>query len=140
MDVDKRKYYVQTYEFLMMGFLIDEEEFEVKPAISRVLQLIEVDTKTRARKVKMSPVSHSTNVDFQYGTGDTQVIQTFNYTANIFVTGKDNVDTWSVYINDNYYGDDVPEIQINTGDVLRIDITKDTSGDASTLFTTATLL
>ena len=140
MDVDKRKYYVQTYEFLMMGFLIDEEEFEVKPAVSRLLQLIEVDTKTRARKVKMSPVSHSTNVDFQYGTGDTQVIQTFNYTANIFVTGKDNVDTWSVYINDNYYGDDVPEIQINTGDVLRIDITKDTSGDTSTLFTTATLL
>ena len=54
MDVDKRKYYVQTYEFLMMGFLIDEEEFEVKPAVSRLLQLIEVDTKTRARKAKMS--------------------------------------------------------------------------------------
>jgi len=140
MDVDKRKYYVQTYEFLMMGFLIDEEEFEVKPAISRVLQLIEVDTKTKARKAKMRPVSHSTNVDFQFGSGDTEVTQTFNYTANIFVSGKENVDTWSVYINDDYYGDDVTEIQINTHDVLRIEITKDTAGQPATLFTTATLL
>jgi len=140
MDVDKRKYYVQTYEFLMMGFLIDEEEFEVKPAVSRLLQLIEVDTKTRARKAKMSPVSNSTNVDFQFGTGDTEVTQTFNYTANVFVSGKDNVDTWSVYINNDYYGDDVTEIQINTHDVLRIEITKDTAGQTATLFTTATLL
>ena len=140
MDVDKRKYYVQTYEFLMMGFLIDEEEFEVKPAVSRLLQLIEVDTKTRARKAKMSPVSNSTNVDFQFGTGNTEVTQTFNYTANVFVSGKDNVDTWSVYINNDYYGDDVTEIQINTHDVLRIEITKDTAGQTATLFTTATLL
>ena len=125
---------------LMMGFLIDEEEFEVKPAVSRLLQLIEVDTKTRARKAKMSPVSNSTNVDFQFGTGDTEVTQTFNYTANVFVSGKDNVDTWSVYINNDYYGDDVTEIQINTHDVLRIEITKDTAGQTATLFTTATLL
>jgi hypothetical protein len=34
-DLDKRKYYVQSYDFLMMGYLIDEEEFEIKPAISR---------------------------------------------------------------------------------------------------------
>jgi len=140
MDVDKRKYYVQTYEFLMMGFLIDEEEFEVKPAISRVLQLIEVDTKLKSKKAKMSPPSSSTNVDFQFATGDTEVTQTFNYTTNIFVSGKDNVDTWSVYINDDYYGDDVTEIQINTHDVLRIEITKDTGGQPATLFTTATLL
>ena len=29
LDIEKRKYYVQNYEFLMMGFLIDEEEFQV---------------------------------------------------------------------------------------------------------------
>lgn len=43
MDLDKRKYYVQSYEFTMLGYLIDEEEFQVKPAVSRVLELFEVD-------------------------------------------------------------------------------------------------
>jgi len=31
MSVDKRKYYIQNYTFLMMGFLMDEEEFIVAP-------------------------------------------------------------------------------------------------------------
>ena len=29
MDLEKRKYYIQSYEFTMLGFLIDENEFEV---------------------------------------------------------------------------------------------------------------
>ena len=27
-----RRFYLQTYEFTMLGFLIDPEEFKVKPA------------------------------------------------------------------------------------------------------------
>ena len=34
MEVEKRKYYIQSYEFTMLGFLIDEDEFEVSPAIT----------------------------------------------------------------------------------------------------------
>jgi hypothetical protein len=53
MDLEKRKYYIQSYDFTMMGFLIDEDEFEVKPAINRVLQLIETDTKkVKSKKIK----------------------------------------------------------------------------------------
>lgn len=40
-ETDSRKFYLQTYTFLMMGFLIDSEEFEVKPAISRLFLLNE---------------------------------------------------------------------------------------------------
>ena len=50
MDIDKRKYYIQNYDFTMLGYLIDEEEFEVKPAIQRVTQLIEIDTSTRKQR------------------------------------------------------------------------------------------
>ena len=52
MDVEKRKYYIQTYEFIMLGFLIDETQFEVSPAISRILQVVEVDQKVRKGKQK----------------------------------------------------------------------------------------
>ncbi len=33
--MDGRRFYMQTYKFIMLGFLIDSDEFEVKPAISR---------------------------------------------------------------------------------------------------------
>ena len=33
--MDGRRFYIQNYTFIMLGFLIDSDEFEVKPAISR---------------------------------------------------------------------------------------------------------
>jgi hypothetical protein len=33
--IDGRRFYMQTYKCTMLGFLIDSDEFEVKPAISR---------------------------------------------------------------------------------------------------------
>ena len=41
MEVDTRRFYIQNYKFTMLGFLIDDEEFEVKPAISRMFLLNE---------------------------------------------------------------------------------------------------
>lgn len=39
--IDSRRFYLQNYKFIMLGFLIDSEEFEVKPAISRMFLLNE---------------------------------------------------------------------------------------------------
>jgi len=33
MDLEKRKYYIQSYDFTMLGLLMDEDEFEIKPAV-----------------------------------------------------------------------------------------------------------
>jgi hypothetical protein len=41
--LDGRRFYIQNYTFTMLGFLIDEEEFEVKPAINRILTMVETD-------------------------------------------------------------------------------------------------
>ncbi len=35
-EVQRRRFYIQNYEFTMLGFLLDEDEFEVAPAVSRV--------------------------------------------------------------------------------------------------------
>jgi hypothetical protein len=42
-NTDSRKFYMQSYDFTMLGFLIDEEEFEVKPAINRISQVFETE-------------------------------------------------------------------------------------------------
>jgi hypothetical protein len=39
--------------------------------------------------------------------------------------GTTNVESFDVFINDDYYGSDVSEIQITTNDILRIEVVKD---------------
>lgn len=42
-DVNKRRYYVQLFEIKLLGYLLDEDDFEVKPAINRILLMNEFD-------------------------------------------------------------------------------------------------
>jgi hypothetical protein len=42
-SMDSRRFYVQTYNFIMQGLLVDEEEFEVIPGISRTILFSEVN-------------------------------------------------------------------------------------------------
>lgn len=47
--LDGRRFYMQNYKFIMMGILIDSEEFEVKPAISRAVLINEFITTNRTK-------------------------------------------------------------------------------------------
>ena len=47
-----------------------------------------------------------------------------DFTANMSLVGTDNVQSYDVYINNDYYGSDVNIIQITTNDTLRIEVTK----------------
>jgi len=44
-DTEKRRFYNQNYTLQLQGFLMDEEEFEVTPAINRKILVSEVETK-----------------------------------------------------------------------------------------------
>jgi hypothetical protein len=136
MTIDARKYYVQNYDFTMLGYLIDEEEFEVKPAIQRVTQLIEMDTTTRKQKRNQFPKNPDEfKLDFLFVTGNTTLVDIIDFRANMSVANSDNVDTFDVYINNNYYGSNVGVIQITTNDILRIEITKiDNNNEALIVF------
>jgi hypothetical protein len=124
MEIEKRKYYIQSYEFTVLGFLIDENEFEVSPAITRVLQVIEFEKEPRKRRVKADTNPSGVSLTLEYPIDVLSVTQVFDYTVNIHLGDTTNVDTFDVYINGDFYGSDLSEILINTNDVLRIDITK----------------
>ncbi len=50
-SMDGRRFYMQTYDFTMLGFLIDDEEFEIKPAVSRLFLMTEfIGTKPYEKK------------------------------------------------------------------------------------------
>ena len=128
MQIENRKYYIQNYDFTMLGYLIDEAEFEVKPAISRVLQVFELDNSTfkkRREKFPENPDEFLSN--FLYVVGNDSLIERIDFTANLSFVGSNNVSSYDVYINDDYYGTDVQKIQITTNDILKIQVVKDDS-------------
>ena len=188
-ELSKRKYYISSYKINMMGLLIDEDEFEVSPAITRQVSLFEFESFKKGKRVNIEP-SNPTDflLDFTFVTGNTQLIEVFRYDANIVVNGIENIincfsseyssttvntlnyincsgtpitlstsiggsgtvcvksgtvpyftnttggtltsttscaDGYSVFINNNYVGDNVNVIQINSGDTLKIIVYKD---------------
>lgn len=46
-DFENKRYYVQLYEMKLMGYLLDEDDFEKVPAINRVIKMNEIDSSTR---------------------------------------------------------------------------------------------
>jgi hypothetical protein len=124
MELEKRKFYIQSYEFTLLGFLIDENEFEVSPAVSRVLQVVEFDTNQTRRRVKKEITPGGNEIDVLFVVGNDTISQIFDYTTNIVVASTINVTSYDVFINNDYYGSDLTDIQINTNDVLKFVIVK----------------
>tara|TARA_R110001592_G_scaffold152414_1_gene379926 strand:- start:28959 stop:30128 length:1170 start_codon:yes stop_codon:yes gene_type:complete len=152
-DLESRKFYMQNYTFQMQGFLIDEEEFEVTPAISRSLLLFETGTKTKKKKPHSlsdeNPDKVCESWDFYSGctsnglTGSTctngstgisstgftittshSVNKTYDYNINLQLSTQDNVGTYSVYQNGTFLGVDYNQIiEISNGDVLSLVVT-----------------
>jgi hypothetical protein len=124
MEIEKRKYYIQNYDFTMLGFLIDEDEFEVSPAINRVLQVVETELNVTKRNRKKDDNPASTELTFIYQVGSTVKTQLFNYTVNLNVGDNTNIESFDVFINGLYYGSNLTQIQINTNDTMRLEIIK----------------
>lgn len=133
LDVEKRKYYGQSYEFTMLGFLIDENEFEVSPAVSRVLKVFEVDSKIQKKQFKRDDLSGGFQTNVLFVVGNNTISQLYDYTANLSLGETQNVTSFDVYINNEYYGSDLSEIQINTNDVLKLIVTKNDNTLESTI-------
>jgi hypothetical protein len=116
----------------MLGYLIDEAEFEVKPAIARVLQVFEIDTRVLNKKRKQFPENPDEFLtNFLYVVGNNSLIERIDFTADMSFVKSTNISSYDVYINGDYYGTDVQKIQITTNDSLRIDVVKDNNSKDS---------
>ena len=127
LDIDKRKYYIQSYDFTLSGFLLDENEFEVKPGITRALQIFETSKTVRPKKKKLA----LENTDLissvlTMSAGTTTFSKTYEYNVNLKLQGTENITSFGVYINNLFFGTTFSgltnSVQLNTNDVLRLDI------------------
>ena len=203
-DIEKRKYYIQTYKITLMGFLLDEEEFQVSPGITRQVSMFEVDTLNKTRRVVIEPPSPDNfDLDLLFVSGNTQLNEVFRYDADIVIDNVTNVtncyninytsttnntltyvncsgttvvtatlagnqgsvcvksstspyfavtsggtivststcsSSYSVFIKNNYLGDNLSQIQISNGDLLSVIVYKDDPTKESLIKATAFLV
>jgi hypothetical protein len=140
-DLEKRKYYIANYTFIMKGLLIDEEEFQISPAISRQVTMFEVDTKTRGRRVTPQPPRpNNFDLNLTFVSGVTQLSEVYRYTVDLKIGEMNNVSSYSVYINGNYVGNNLTTIQITDGDTFLITVTKIDNTKSATIYTNAYLV
>jgi len=62
--LDGRRFYMQNYKFTMLGFLIDSEEFEVSPAVSRLFIMSEFTNENANMRKYQNKSLSLTNVNF----------------------------------------------------------------------------
>lgn len=69
--LEGRRFYLQTYKFILLGYIVDSEEFEVKPAISRAILMTEfIKSNNFTKKV----IDKSIEIRFVTFTGDGEKI------------------------------------------------------------------
>jgi len=128
-DTEERRYYQQNYQFQLQGFLIDEEEFEVTPAVSRVVTLI--GGENRNSKVN-DTITTKTTFHFDSLPPGTFGTKTKQYTTKVDLTlmRSSNVDSYDIYINGVWVNDSqntgIP-VMINPNDNVKVEIVKETS-------------
>jgi hypothetical protein len=125
-DLNGKRYYVQSYEMKLMGYLVDTEEFEVKPAISRVFVTTELESKkpknvTRFIKDETSDdKSLKCVIQFLPGAPTNIKFNTDNKT-NFTTADTNNIDTYTIYKNGSVVS--VP-FSVSSDDTIEITIVK----------------
>jgi hypothetical protein len=132
-NLDGKRFYVQTYEMKLQGYLVDEEEFDVKPAISRMFVSTEIETKRNkpiARFIKddtENDKSLKVVVQFLPGSPTTLRFSTENKT-NFSSVDLDNITTYTIHLNGNLIS--LPFVA-EPSDVIIINIVKTDSNKIS---------
>jgi hypothetical protein len=138
MEVEKRKYYIQNYEFTLVGFLIDEDEFEVSPAVQRTLTLIETPSYSKRKSKNNGEQNYLTyQVPIEFIDEQTIFQQKFYEPVTIYFISSQNVENFDVFINDEYYGNKILDIILKSGDTVKFQITKEFTNITSSMLFTA---
>ena len=138
-NLDERKYYVQLFTIKMLGYLLDEDEFEVTPAISRGITFYEISENINLASYQVTPQEEAGTItlNIQFDPGINIFSLSVENNAIYKELYKENVATHIFLING--VPASVP-FTVNYGDTLHITITKTDVSDPAYLTLKGTLL
>lgn len=130
-QVDKRRFYIQNYDFTLLGFLLDQDEFEVAPAVSRVLNFFEVNQRNVGVKRKIYPENEGDfDLSFEVqGTNPRLKTILSDFQGKLTILSTTNTTSYDIFIQlkgsntFEFYGTDVNDFFIDNGDEIRFEIT-----------------
>jgi hypothetical protein len=141
-DLEGKRFYVQTYEMKLQGYLVDSEEFDVKPAISRAFITTELERKSIrpiARFIKdETKEEKSIKVVIQFLPGSPTSVNFVNDYNTDFVS-IDLVNITDYTIRKNGVITNVP-FTVGIGDQVSLDIVKTNSTQISEIKINGVLL
>lgn len=141
-NLDGKRYYVQTYEMKLQGYLVDEDEFEVVPAIERTFVSLELDTKKPKAITKfvkddtLNDLNVNCIVQFQ-SRSTTEVI--FNTESRSIFNSIDtsNVSAYTIRVNGTIVS---TPISVEPGDLITVTIIRTDSLLASEVTLKGTII
>lgn len=121
-NLEQRRYYVQPYTIKLMGYLLNEDDFEVTPAINRTILLTEIEEgKKRPVKVFEGKINEKNdiNIAFNFNGGVLTYTATIINSANYTQINEFNVSSYEFFINDVLSS--LP-FTVNSGDKLKVNV------------------
>lgn len=133
-DFENRRFYVQLFEMKLLGYLLDEDTFEVVPTINRAMIVEEVSDNVVKPRVRITTDANESLVNYSFifkPRSETQV--TINAEYDIKFTSVTNItDISEIVIKVNGVTITTPFV-VSSGDSIFIDITKDHNNTGSFL-------
>jgi hypothetical protein len=122
-NLDERKYYVQMFNIKMMGYLLDEEDFEVTPAISRSVTLVELsdDIKRSQYQITKDEEEKTICISITFKRGISSATIPINLKARYTSENTENANSVSYKVNGT---DETIPFSVKNGDELFISVNK----------------
>ena len=122
-NIDSKRFYVQKYVMRLQGYIVDSNEFKVKPAVSRVLVMTEVVTTPKPKITKFYDKYEENNnitIIIQFlPNSDTEIYFTSEDSMDVSDICTDNVDNYTMKINGTVV---TPPFTMNQGDTIYINL------------------
>jgi hypothetical protein len=64
-DFDKRRFYVQPFEMKLAGYILDEDQFEVIPAVNRAMAMFEISDRVRKPALRVTADKPNNLISFE---------------------------------------------------------------------------
>lgn len=105
-DLEGKRYYVQTYELKMLAYTLDEEKFEIRPAVERAIVSYEIQSKRAkviSKVIKDETQNDKTiNLVFQFlPTSPTTVTFESDFKASLTSLDIHNITAVTIRVNGN---------------------------------------
>ena len=132
-DLEGKRYYVQTYEIKMLSYILNEDKFEVRPALERAILTYDIDTKRPKVVTKLikdeSQNDKTINLIIQFLAGSPTDL-TFQADSIAYFSSLDTSNITSIIVRVNGSAITLP-FYLKVDDIVSISIVRDNSSALS---------